>query len=65
VSSQPPLLSVAQVQQLLQQLCTMLPRAAAQTLSNVAWALTVLQQCHCEFELSLQLHVTCCLCVTV
>jgi hypothetical protein len=29
----------------------MLPRAAAQTLSNIAWARTVLQQCHCEFEL--------------
>jgi hypothetical protein len=48
VSSQAPLFSIEQVQQLLQQLCTMLHRAAAQTLSNVAWALTVLQQCHCE-----------------
>jgi hypothetical protein len=41
-----PLLTAAQVQKLLQQLCTMLPLAASQTISNIAWAVTVLQQCH-------------------
>jgi hypothetical protein len=41
-----PLLTATQVQKLLQQLCTMLPLAASQTISNIAWAVTVLQQCH-------------------
>lgn len=42
----PPLLTVVQVKELLQQLCTMLPLAASQTISNIAWAVTVLHQCH-------------------
>jgi hypothetical protein len=43
---QRPLLTSMQVHLLLQQLCTMLPLAASQTISNIAWAVTVLQQCH-------------------
>jgi hypothetical protein len=41
-----PLLSVQQVQQLLQRLCGMLGQAAPQTISNITCALCVLQHCH-------------------
>jgi hypothetical protein len=41
-----PLLSVQQVQQLLQRLCGMLVQAAPQTISNITCALCVLQHCH-------------------
>eukprot|EP00878_Enallax_costatus_P004973 GHUV01005229.1.p1 GENE.GHUV01005229.1~~GHUV01005229.1.p1 ORF type:complete len:460 (+),score=166.93 GHUV01005229.1:319-1698(+) len=44
--SRQPLLTLVQVHHLLQQLCKQLHVTAAQTISNVCWALTVLQQCN-------------------
>jgi hypothetical protein len=60
-----PLLTLAQVSELLEHLCNHLPQTMVQTISNSLWAVVVLQQehgwcmCGCLVQVQLLLHTFC------